>query len=229
MINTKMDIFVLGGIFALISDCYANDNVVNPDALKADCEYLTAYNNNPRPLTSSGYPNGYESYTNQCWIIQAFHTLDYVNVTFDDIDIESSLNCTKDQLLVRDGTVFESNLLFSHCGTLDHRKVIQSSGGYLLIVFVTDGQVQSGRGFKITYQSHDTGIERNSSERTRNIILLVLLGMALFSFIMGLILMCVDKQETDEKPIIDTNSRSNSSCGDTRSLKMVHEPVMPYA
>lgn len=223
MSNIHIEVFLLGGILALISDCYGN--VVNPDAVRADCEYLTAYNGQPRPLMSPGYPEGYKSYTNQCWIIQAFHTLDYVNITIDDVDIESSPDCTKDQILVRDGTMFESDLLFSHCGTLNQSIVIQSSGGYLLIVFLSDGQVQSGRGFKVTYQSHDSGIQSNSSERTRNIILLVLLSMAFFSFIMGCILMCVDKQDSDEKPIMS----SSSSCGDTRSLKSVHEPVMPDA
>lgn len=201
-----INVFICGITAALVLDCYAN--VVNPDAVRADCDYITAYIDNPRPLTSENYPDGYNSYTNECWIVQAFHTLDYVNITIDDIDIESSPNCTKDQILIRDGTVFESALLFSHCGTLDHSVNIQSSGGYLLIVFVSDGQVQSGRGFQVTYQSHDSGIERHSGSMTRNVILAILCAFALFSIIMGFIMMCIEKRTEKQKEDDEKDQKS---------------------
>ncbi|KAH8387553.1 hypothetical protein KR093_007741, partial [Drosophila rubida] len=91
------------------------------------------------------YPNDIECY----WLIQA--PVDHVvELTVLDMDIEESVNCTKDALIA--STLRESFPTEHHCGRSE-KLVVTSAGRKLHVSFRTDGST-NGHGFQATYRTH---------------------------------------------------------------------------
>ncbi|XP_033150281.1 cubilin homolog [Drosophila busckii] len=90
------------------------------------------------------YPNDQECY----WLIEASmgHV---VELTVLDLDIEESVNCTKDALIISNSFT-ASNPHERHCG--QHSKLIITSAGHQQHVRFSSDATHNGRGFQATYR-----------------------------------------------------------------------------
>ncbi|KAH8276594.1 hypothetical protein KR044_004736, partial [Drosophila immigrans] len=99
--------------------------------------------NSPSPQM---YPNNMECY----WLIHA-PAGNVVELTVFSMDIEESVNCTKDALVISN-SLKESFVTERHCGRSE-KMVITSAGPKLHIRFSSDGAI-NGHGFGATYRIH---------------------------------------------------------------------------
>lgn len=186
---------------------------------RGGCVVVTSFNRYFKQLTSDNYPQHYDRDLNQCWKFQSFHTLDVLNLTINDIDIEPSDACEKDEFIIRDGPDQDSPIIFDFCDLYENFHgpyQFQSTGAYFFIQFKSDGYGQR-RGFDITYGSHETGLMRHSGSKTRNNILIVLLCFAGFSVLVGLFMICIESEE-------EKAQAKQAEGVDTRDIKQVHDP-----
>ncbi|XP_011500246.1 PREDICTED: cubilin-like, partial [Ceratosolen solmsi marchali] len=100
-------------------------------------------------IHSVNYPKNYPHNQNCEWliIVDVNHA---VNVTFVDLDLEKSRNCSDDYIKIYDGNKVEAPLLGKHCQSVDLLPSYISSGNQMLIIMRTDSFV-SAKGFKAYY------------------------------------------------------------------------------
>ncbi|XP_052856054.1 cubilin homolog [Drosophila gunungcola] len=110
------------------------------------------------------YPNNMECY----WLIEVVREK-AIELTITDLDIEESVNCTKDALTVSD---HKTEMLADerHCGSRV-KLVLTSSGHRMHVHFVSDGS-HNGRGFNATYRTVEKTCGGKISTRNRVIQLL---------------------------------------------------------
>lgn len=112
-----------------------------------DCEYtvLEPYGQ----IYTHGFPNSsYAPNSNCTWIID-LPKYKSIELKFDEMAIEDSPNCTKDQLVILNGKDRDSLLLGTFCGN-KLPATIKSSTEAVTIKFISDGTVNSN-GFKLYY------------------------------------------------------------------------------
>ena len=113
-----------------------------------DCDYVLEEQSGY--INTYGFPNSpYAPYSNCTWIID-LPTYKRIQLKFNEMDIEDSPNCTKDQVTILNGKDENSLSLGSYCGN-KLPTTIQSSTGTVTIKFISDGSVNN-KGFSIHYK-----------------------------------------------------------------------------
>ncbi|XP_028403966.1 cubilin-like isoform X2 [Dendronephthya gigantea] len=113
-------------------------------------------------IFSPAYPNKYAPYLTCTWTILV-EEQNLVAVSFNEFELEYSVGCSSDYVIVKDGISKNSEVLGKYCGT-DVPLYLLSSGSELSIVFRTN-EVNSAKGFEISWmkyeapQSSPTGIK----------------------------------------------------------------------
>ncbi|XP_058802311.1 cubilin [Phymastichus coffea] len=100
-------------------------------------------------IHSTNYPKNYPHNENCEWLI----TVDRnhaINLTFVDLDLERSRNCTDDYIEIHDGPILGSPILGKHCHAIDALPFYVSSGNQMLVVMRTDALV-TAKGFMALY------------------------------------------------------------------------------
>nr|XP_061821597.1 neuropilin and tolloid-like protein 1 isoform X3 [Nerophis lumbriciformis] len=113
-------------------------------------------------FTSPNYPNKYPPGTECVYILEA-PPRQCIELHFEEhYSIESSWECKFDHIEVRDGPFSFSPMLGRYCGQQSPPD-IRSSGRYLWIKFVTDGELEAV-GFSANY-NFTAGLERGVQVR----------------------------------------------------------------
>ena len=100
-------------------------------------------------IHTSGFPDSpYVSNSSCTWIIN-LRKYKRIKLTFDEIDIEDSPNCTKDRLIVLNGKGEDSLPLGNYCGN-KLPATIKSSAEVITIKFLSDETVNN-KGFTLHY------------------------------------------------------------------------------
>lgn len=100
-------------------------------------------------ISSPNYPNAYPTSLECNWTIPVEYGKS-VEITFVDLDLESSEGCEYDQMAVYDGVDSTSPLLGKFCQSAS--KTILTSTGPMFVHFLTDASFH-GRGFMATYKT----------------------------------------------------------------------------
>ena len=101
-------------------------------------------------INTSGYPNSpYTSNSNCTWIIE-LPAYKNIELKFDQMAIEDSPNCAKDQVTIVNGKGKDAISLGSYCGN-KLPPTIQSSTEIVTIKFISDGTVNN-KGFNLQYR-----------------------------------------------------------------------------
>ncbi|XP_067663244.1 CUB domain-containing protein 2-like [Haliotis asinina] len=101
-------------------------------------------------LTSPGYPSKYHNNVNCEWKIRAPVAFD-IKVEIINLSLEYSSFCSRDYLLIKDGSAFGGRQLGKYCG-IYHNKQIVISSNYMSITFHTDGST-TRKGFNLKYKA----------------------------------------------------------------------------
>ena len=113
-----------------------------------DCDYVLEEQSGY--INTYGFPNSpYAPYSNCTWIID-LPTYKRIELKFNEMAIEDSPNCTKDQVTILNGKDENSLSLGSYCGN-KLPTTIKSSTGAVTIKFISDGSVNN-KGFSIHYK-----------------------------------------------------------------------------
>lgn len=105
-------------------------------------------------ITSPNYPRKYTDELHCEWEINVqFGTK--IELTINDLDMEDSLNCNYDQLIIANDRDFNSSIA-KICQSQHDPRVLTSSSHKLFILFQSDGS-RNGRGFNISYRSIKSG------------------------------------------------------------------------
>ena len=99
-------------------------------------------------ITSPNYPNFYSVRTDCIWTIVR-PPGNTIEVSFTDMDLEQSTNCSYDFVEVRDGSYLTSPLLGRYCGSIKPA-LIRSTSNHIRILFRSDGN-QVSKGFRLQY------------------------------------------------------------------------------
>ena len=75
-----------------------------------------------------------------------------VAVSFNEFELENTVGCSSDYVVVKDGISENSEVLGKYCGT-DVPMYLLSSGSELSIVFRTN-EVNSAKGFEISWMKY---------------------------------------------------------------------------
>ncbi|KAJ8670094.1 hypothetical protein QAD02_001353 [Eretmocerus hayati] len=100
-------------------------------------------------IHSANYPKNYPHNQNCEWLM----TVDQnhaINLTFVELDLERSRNCTDDYIKIFDGNSTEAKLLGKYCRNSDLAPYYVSSGNQMLVTMRTDSLV-SAKGFKALF------------------------------------------------------------------------------
>ncbi|CAI9720654.1 Hypothetical predicted protein [Octopus vulgaris] len=105
-------------------------------------------------ISSPNYPNSYPANINCMWKIVGDEGLK-INLTMMHVDIENSVNCTKDYIDILNGEHHTSPSLGKMCGVVT-TKTLRTGSNTAIILFKSDG-ITSGVGFQIRYQIENNG------------------------------------------------------------------------
>ena len=128
-------------------------------SLVCDRTYLTSENGHGSrryeilngTVTSMNYPNNYANDVYCKYLISTSKAGYGINITFQDFNVQYSLNCSDDVVSIFDGDTEEANLLGSYCGTRTPPYLI-SSGNKMLIVLKSNAILNS-KGFRLSYNA----------------------------------------------------------------------------
>ena len=104
------------------------------------------------PTTTSG------NYTNNeycTWSIKVQPGA-VVKIAFSRLDLEHSVNCSKDYVLIRNGALDDSPIIGRYCGT-NNSINITTNGNEASVDFVSDGS-KTGKGFELLYEQYKEGM-----------------------------------------------------------------------
>ncbi|XP_077301904.1 cubilin-like [Arctopsyche grandis] len=102
-------------------------------------------------LTTPDFPISYPNDTECTWDIEVVPYMS-IQLEVEEIDLEFAENCTADSLTVYNGQDAQSPLLTKVCHKDQKNIVVTSTGNYMHIHFISDGQY-SGKGFKAHFTS----------------------------------------------------------------------------
>uniref|UniRef100_A0A915JRJ0 CUB domain-containing protein n=1 Tax=Romanomermis culicivorax TaxID=13658 RepID=A0A915JRJ0_ROMCU len=108
-------------------------------------------------LTSPNYPNAYPLSTKCVWIIGGRNGRT-LSVQFDEIQLESSDGCRKDNLKVINGYEGSDPVLAKYCGSPSNKPLVTSTSNFLYIEFVSDDS-GVGKGFSLTVSEKRFGCD----------------------------------------------------------------------
>ena len=103
-------------------------------------------------ISSPGYPNNYGIKKNFYWRIEVPQGKQ-VEISFDDFELESSPNCAKDFLKVRNGRDAFHSLFGTYCGNIPP-ETLRSSRNYIYLHFQSDGDT-TRKGFKMQWRAYE--------------------------------------------------------------------------
>ena len=103
---------------------------------------------------NSSSTNKYISHTNCRWIFRQQGGIFLVK--FNKFNLESSTGCTKDYVMIQDGTEATSPVIGRFCGDSLPRQ-LNTTTGEMLLTFVTDGK-NNFPGFEMSYERFIEGI-----------------------------------------------------------------------
>nr|XP_006821476.1 PREDICTED: uncharacterized protein LOC102807740 [Saccoglossus kowalevskii] len=109
-------------------------------------------------LTSPKYPSNYPSFADCKWVLTAPPGDYLIELRIQSLEIERTMSCIYDSLVINDGSRSSSPLLEKLCG-VKYPDVIQSTGSNIYIHFYSDSSTEKS-GFEIDY----TSISKNSSD-----------------------------------------------------------------
>ena len=116
-------------------------------------------------ITTNGYPNSlYSPHSNCTWIIDLPVRYSSIELKFDGLFIEESVDCAKDQVTILNGISADSLPLGSYCGS-ELPATVHSSTGAVTVKFTSDGAINKA-GFKLHYR----GLEERVAGETQNIL-----------------------------------------------------------
>ena len=104
------------------------------------------------PTTASG------NYTNNeycTWSIKVQPGA-VIKIAFSRLDLEHSVNCSKDYVLIRNGALDDSPIIGRYCGT-NNTINITTNGNEASVDFVSDGS-KTGKGFELIYEQYKEGM-----------------------------------------------------------------------
>lgn len=111
-------------------------------------------------ISTTGFPSlPYASNSNCTWVIDLLVNYNRVELEFNEMSLEESPNCVKDQLVILNGKDEDSLTMAIYCGT-QLPFTMQSSTGSVTIKFITDGAVNK-KGFSLRYKGLTEQAEGN--------------------------------------------------------------------
>ncbi|XP_067863171.1 cubilin [Heptranchias perlo] len=130
---------------------YAVQYIVDPTAIPTvepgSCGGVVVAGDSPTFLFSPGWPNNYETDLVCAWIIRAPQATVELNILA--LDIELSLSCDYDKLVIKDGDNNLSPILATLCGR-ELPGPLRSTGDAMFIQFTSDEE-DIGGGFNASY------------------------------------------------------------------------------
>jgi len=116
-------------------------------------------------IATNGYPNSlYSPHSNCTWIIDLPVRYYSIELKFDHLFIEESVDCVKDRVTILNGISADSLPLGSYCGS-ELPATVHSSTGAVTVKFTSDGAINKA-GFKLYYR----GLEERVAGETQNIL-----------------------------------------------------------
>lgn len=114
------------------------------------CDKYTVIQEPIGNISTTGFPIlPYVSNSNCTWIINLPAEYNSIELEFDGMSIEESLNCVKDQLNILNGKDKDSLSMAKYCGA-QSPVTVRSSTGAVTIKFVSDGFINK-MGFNLQY------------------------------------------------------------------------------
>lgn len=114
-------------------------------------------------ISTTGFPTlPYASDSNCTWIIDLPVNYSSVELIFDEMSIEESPNCIKDQLTILNGKDEDSLSMAKYCGSQSSFSM-QSSTRSVTIKFLSDSAVNK-KGFSLQYNGLTERTEGNKKE-----------------------------------------------------------------
>ena len=104
------------------------------------------------PTTASG---NYTNNENCKWPIKVQPGA-VIKITFSRLDLERSVNCSKDYVLIRNGALDDSPVIGRYCGT-NNTINITTNSNEARVDFVSDGS-NTGEGFELMYEQYKEGM-----------------------------------------------------------------------
>ena len=104
------------------------------------------------PTTASG---NYTNNENCKWPIKVQPGA-VIKITFSRLDLERSVNCSKDYVLIRNGALDDSPVIGRYCGT-NNTINITTNSNEARVDFVSDGS-NTGKGFELIYEQYKEGM-----------------------------------------------------------------------
>ena len=104
------------------------------------------------PTTASG---NYTNNENCKWSIKVQPGA-VIKIAFSRLDLERSVNCSKDYVLIRNGALDDSPVIGRYCGT-NNTINITTNSNEARVDFVSDGS-NTGEGFELMYEQYKEGM-----------------------------------------------------------------------
>lgn len=104
------------------------------------------------PTTASG---NYTNNENCKWPIKVQPGA-VIKITFSRLDLERSVNCSKDYVLIRNGALDDSPVIGRYCGT-NNTINITTNSNEARVDFVSDVS-NTGKGFELIYEQYKEGM-----------------------------------------------------------------------
>ena len=104
------------------------------------------------PTTASG---NYTNNENCKWSIKVQPGA-VIKIAFSRLDLERSVNCSKDYVLIRNGALDDSPVIGRYCGT-NNTINITTNSNEARVDFVSDGS-NTGKGFELIYEQYKEGM-----------------------------------------------------------------------
>ncbi|XP_065890335.1 uncharacterized protein [Dysidea avara] len=133
--------------------CSCNTSyVLAADNMKCNldsCGYITK--DLSGSIATNGYPNSlYAPHSNCTWVIDLPRRYKSIELKFDGLFIEQSVDCVKDKVIILNGKNTDSLPLGSYCGS-QLPATVHSSTGDVTVRFTSDG-ANNKKGFKLRYR-----------------------------------------------------------------------------
>ncbi|CAG2107294.1 unnamed protein product, partial [Medioppia subpectinata] len=111
------------------------------------------YTTETATITSPNFPNAPFDALDDCEFVVEVNGLHDIELTVEDLDIPSDVNCTQSYLAIYDGLSTEDPTIARICGTgVPATNIYRSTGNKVYIRMKANGQ-RTGKGFKLSYKT----------------------------------------------------------------------------
>jgi len=122
------------------------------------CASYTTIHETSGSIGTNGYPNSsYTPNSNCTWIIDLPIGFQSIELTFDGVSLEESVNCVKDRVTILNGISADSPPLGTYCGS-QLPATVHSSTGAVMIKFTSDAMINR-EGFKLNFRGLEERVE----------------------------------------------------------------------